>query len=154
MDDKCKPHESRVKALALDVPGTKQGGWAALHSSGEISVGDIQFDPTQSEAACYRELYALLDRLSPEILVLEWPFLWVIATNLGVVKGWAAMHHVGWWQIQPSRAKKLILGRGNLPKKDVQSWARARLGREVTTHVADSLLYLETWKRCRDRGEC
>ena len=157
MDDRCKTHESGVKALALDVPGTKQGGWAALHSSGEITVGDIQFDSTQSEAADYRRLWELLETLSPEIVILEIPFLYTIAQVTGLVKAWAAIHHRPWWAVSANVAKKKILNKGNARKPEVLIWAQQQLpGVSLTQHQADSLMYLETWRGCQnqDRGEC
>ena len=155
MDDRCKTHESGVKALALDVPGTKQGGWAALHSSGEITVGDIQFDSTQSEASDYRGLWELLERFDPEVLILEIPFLYRISQTIGVAKAWAATHHRSWWSVSANVAKKKILNKGNARKSEVLLWAQQFLpGISLTQHQADSLMYLAAWRQCQnqDRG--
>lgn len=142
--------ETRVKALALDVPSTKTGGWAALCDPYEIAVGDIRFDLAQSEAEDYRGLWELLDVLNPEVVVLEIPFLYRISQVIGVAKAWAATHHRPWWSVSAPASKKRLLNKGNASKAEVLSWAEDYLvsvqqPAKLNFHQADSLLYLRSW---------
>lgn len=128
------------------MPATREGGWALWGPSGEIRTGTIVFDPKKAEAEGLRQLATILDRHRPYLVILERPFLFAIARNIGAVQMWCAVHHVAWWMIGASRAKKLALGRGNASKAEVKTWAEARLSRRLSQHESDALLYLVTWQ--------
>lgn len=142
-----------MKILSLDVPGGRIGGYATLDSDFAVSIGSIIFSQEKSLADDFRTLAALIDTIKPTLVIVERPFLFQIAGYIGAVLGFCSERHTPWWQVGPSRAKKLVLGRGNAKKVDVLQWACQTYGTltnppgTMTQHQADALLYLEAWRK-------
>ena len=137
------------------MPGRKIGGYVlwegeSLRDSGHLQeANDLLLHPEQGEVEDYRVLGTLLDRAHPHWVILERPFLFLIAQLIGAAKFWCMGHRIPWWQIQASTAKKAVIGHGRASKPTVRAWALKHplmQGRACSQHVADALLYLEAWK--------
>ena len=141
--------------LSLDLPAKREGGYVFYDRERDamFSIGSIIFDPEQEEAADFRTLATLLDHLSPDLVILEHPFLYSIAGFVGAVKLWCSLRRIPWWMVTANTAKKACLGRGQASKHEVYAWAMPHSvlqelcrAHPLTQHEADALLYLETWK--------
>lgn len=152
--------------LSIDVPGRADGGWvrwdktlstsccssaATIPTRESLTKGTIRFKQTDSERNDYLRLLSQIKALTPDIVIIEHPFLYLIAQPVGAIKAWCALHDVPWWMITPSRAKKLILNNGRANKNTVLHWAQHTYPLHpnetaLTQHQADAWLYLETWR--------
>ena len=94
----------------------------------------------------------------PGLIIIEHPFLWIIAGPIGGLKAWAAWNHIPWWMVTASGAKKAVLNNGRASKADVLAWAKQTLAARwhvirpeaISQHQADSLLYLVAWERAHE----
>ena len=136
-----------VRILSIDAPGTRRGGYVFEDSDGSLTFGEIEVDPTKPERQDYLQLYRLLQQYLPELLIIERPFLHIIAGKIGGLKMGAAVLGIPYWEINPSRAKVLVFGkgRGRADKKEVKHWAETTLNRKLSQHCADSYLYLRAY---------
>ncbi len=140
------------RILSVDVPGGREGGYVlANHTElyeGSLVCGPILFTPEKSLTSDFLVLANLLDWAKPQLIILERPFLYQISGYIGGIMMACAERKIGWWQIGPSKAKKLVLGRGKASKEDVLKWAREvwKGKGELTQHSADALLYYEAWR--------
>ena len=71
----------------------------------------------------------------------------IIVEKLGLLKAWCSVHHIPWYQVAPSHAKKVIFNHGKIEKKQVLDWARSSYPQIPSQHCADALLYLESWRK-------
>jgi len=145
--------------LSIDVPGRATGGFIrwdrALNS---VSIGTLRFKQTESEAEDYRRLLTAVANQQPDLIIIEQPFLWLIAGPIGGLKAWAAWNHIPWWMVTASGAKKAVLQNGRASKADVLAWAKRTLAARwrviqpeaISQHQADALLYLVAWERAHE----
>lgn len=139
--------------ISIDVPGKHEGGYALLRN-GVLSVGKIVFDPHRPEREDFLVLKNLLDECRPDVVIMEHPFLHLISGWIGGIKFWAACNNVAWWQIGPSKAKRIVLKKGGAKKEEVLTWVRRHTGRtDLTQHQADAILYLEAWRLTQAGGK-
>ena len=136
--------------LAVDVPGRYTGGYAVEGYRDSILAGDIIFGKNTAEADDYRRLARLLDSFEPDVLIIEHAFLFAIAGYVGALKAMAAERDIPWWQVGASKAKKLVLNKGNSTKQEVLDWAQKVMGQPLTQHQADSVLYIHAWHKQHD----
>ena len=148
-----------MTVIGVDVPGKKIGAFAVYNTviNALLDSGDITFGSPHGEATDYQAMWHTLERrrrkYNADLIVIEHPFLHVIAQNVGAVKMWAAMAAIPYYMITASSARKTVLGSANAPagteKKDrakankllvIQHMAR-RFGRSLTQHQADAALY-------------
>jgi len=132
--------------LSIDMPGGREGGYV-IWSNNVFQTGLITFLPDKAEATDFLVLANLLDQISPSIVICERAFLFRIAGYLGALKGFCAERNIPYWQIGPSRAKKTMLGDGRASKSEVLHWAKKIIPNISSFHIADSLLYLEAWRK-------
>lgn len=138
--------------LSIDAPGKKEGGYALWTvKPPSIQVGTILFSPARSEAEDLRTLWDLVAKTRPSLVIIERPFLFQIAENIGGLKMICARLGIHWWQVGPSKSKKLVFGRGRVEKTEVLQWAKTRpeispeAKAALTQHQADAVLYLISW---------
>lgn len=142
--------------LSLDVPGTKIGGYVSLDlATNEMTAGTITFRPEMPESHDFLVLWHLLEEKNPQLIILERPFLFMIAGWIGACKMYAAAHGIPWWQTGASSAKKKVIGKGNASKAEVFEWAKKHPDTQpvaalLTQHVSDSFLYLCAWRKSNE----
>jgi len=152
--------------LSVDAPG-KQTGAYAVYDSGKKSVLEhavIEFSVSRPEredlASVARHLDVLYSEYHPAMLVIEHPFLHIIAQFVGAVKMWACRKRgLRWYMINPSQAQKLVFGAA-LRKKRMTKTGRVvsdsqwkkdqvlhyvrhefKLPKTLSQHEADAIFY-------------
>jgi Holliday junction resolvasome RuvABC endonuclease subunit len=106
-----------VIILSVDAPG-KQTGAFAVYDNAQRCVreyGLIEFSLRRSEskdlALVAQKLDALYREYKPTMLVMEHPFIHIIAQFVGALKMWACRKRMlGCYMINPSQAQKLVFG--------------------------------------------
>jgi Holliday junction resolvasome RuvABC endonuclease subunit len=153
--------------VGVDVPGRREGAWAVLVSDtwAVLDFGPIVFG-SKSEKRDYAELGRLLDglarRYDVKVLVIEHPFLHIIAQQVGALKMWTARRRgIAWYMITASSATKAVLGSGKLGKGAKEAVFRyvynslissARRS-ALTQHQADAILYARAFLARRANEE-
>jgi len=161
-----------VIILSLDAPGTRLGAYAVCECEiGTKRVPDhvlefrcIEFGVEKSEREELAALAHLLDQLyktyHPALLVVEHPFLHVIAQFIGSVKMWACRKRgLRWYMINPSQAQKLVFGAALRKKRMTKTgrvvsdsrWKKEQvvqyvrrefhLPKSLSQHEADAIFY-------------
>lgn len=150
-------------SLGIDVPGKYTGAYAVYNSAEDrvLIYEPITFDQAQSERNQYRQFGRLLNRLHGTwrfgLVVIEHPFLHIIAQHIGAVKMWVALTpgNVGWYMLTASSARKIVFGDAkkitrttktgtvvSAAKEFVHAQMLARYGRvKMSQHEADAILY-------------
>ena len=145
--------------LSIDVPGRATGGFVRWDRTLQsVSIGTLRFKQTESEAEDYRRLLTTISNQKPDLIIIEHPFLYMIAGPIGGVKAWAAWNCIPWWMVTASGAKKSVLGNGRASKKEVLLWAQKTYHQRwhihkpetITQHQADALLYLIAWEETHE----
>ena len=129
------------------MPGTRTGGYVLWTKGNPLQYDEIIFHPDKLESDDYRYFLNIFNQFKPNLVIMEHPFLWVIAEKIGMAKGWCSANHVSWWQIGPSKAKKLVLDKGNATKGEVLTWAQHHIPNLKSQNIADALLYLWAWQQ-------
>jgi Holliday junction resolvasome RuvABC endonuclease subunit len=132
--------------LAIDVPGRKDGGYALLGTDGVVRVGTVKFNTQGREADDYLVLAQTIALAQPQVVIMEHPFLYMIAQNIGAMKMYCALNGIAWWMVGASKAKKVVLNKGNADKKMVKQWAEDLLQMPLSQHQSDSILYLHAYQ--------
>lgn len=142
--------------LAVDAPGTRWGGYVVL--TAKRKRVDLRYRSTidltkhLSERECYVDVWnrmkAAAGCFDVDVVVIEHPFLHVIAGWVGAVKMWAAVNGLPWYMIGASSARKAVHGKGRASKADALALATARWATtsayfesKWTQHEADAALY-------------
>lgn len=152
--------------LSIDAPG-KQTGAFAVYDSAKRQVLEhavIEFSVIRAEradlASVARHLDILYREYHPAMVVVEHPFLHVIAQFVGAVKMWACRKRgLRWYMINPSQAQKLVFGAA-LRKKRMTKTGRVvsdsqwkkdqvlhyvrhefKLPKTLSQHEADAIFY-------------
>jgi len=164
-----------VIILALDAPGSMRwkaanpgkhlGGYAVYDMTKDqlLSYGIVEFG-LKSERHDLLGLWKILDdnykRYHPQMIVVEHPFLHVIAQFVGAVKMWVAKKRkLNWYMINPSQAQKLVFGKALHKQRETSTgrmvsdskWKKEqvlmhvrkkfKLASSLTQHEADAIFY-------------
>lgn len=138
--------------LAIDVPGKYEGGYALRGTDGVVRLGQIKFDPKGAESVDYLLLAQVIGLARPQVVIMEMPFLYLIAQHIGGIKMYCALNGIKWWQVGASKAKKLVLHKGNATKTEVLTWATLEHGAPLSQHCADALMYLRAYQLTESGG--
>ncbi len=150
-----------LPVLGIDVPGKRDGAYAVYDAAQDklLVWGILSFSDRQAERMQYRQLSRLLDyvlkKYQIKLVVIEHPFLYLIAQWIGGIKMWASRRrNLPWYMLTASQARKLVLGSGalrwkmkngkkiNVTKKYVKRRMARRFHiRSLSQHEADAILY-------------
>lgn len=147
-------------------PGKHLGGFAVYNMSTDklLKVCQIEFGERGSEKDDLVALRKLLDgsfkEYHPQMIVVEHPFLHVIAQFVGAVKMWVATkRNLNWYMINPSQAQKLVFGKALHKQRETKTgrmvsdskWKKEqvlnhvrkkfKLAPSLSQHEADAVFY-------------
>jgi len=147
-------------------PGKHLGGFSVYSMTNDrlLYRCSIEFGARGSEKDDLAALRKLLDfyfkEYKPQMVVVEHPFLHVIAQFVGAVKMWVATkRNLNWYMINPSQAQKLVFGKAlrkqretrtgrvvsdsKWKKEQVLNYVRKKfkLPASLTQHEADAIFY-------------
>lgn len=152
--------------LSIDAPGTQTGAYAVYDSATRqvLEHATIEFSVSRPEredlASVGRHLDNLYSKYRPVMIVLEHPFIHIIAQFIGSVKMWACMKAgLRWYMINASQAQKLVFGAALRKKRMTKTgrvvsdskWKKEQvlhyvrrefhLPKTLTQHEADAIFY-------------
>lgn len=164
-----------VVILGLDAPGSMRwkaanpgkhlGGYSVYNMTTDqlLSSGEIEFGlkgERQDLVGLRKLLDANFKRFHPQMIVVEHPFLHVIAQFVGAVKMWvASKRNLNWYMINPSQAQKLVFGKALHKQRETSTgrmvsdskWKKEqvlnhvrkkfKLPASLSQHEADAIFY-------------
>lgn len=131
------------KPIILGIDVGKMSGWAVFSENYPSKTGCMTF---KSLKRYQRFLQGLVTHYEPDLIVSCRPtrFARVIAYQsklLAIVELVAEESNLQFYEGIDSEMKKLVLKNGIAKKPEIIEWATNLLGREVTEHEADALMF-------------